>query len=124
MSAAEILTTFRTQQWGTQCMKYTYLSVLKLKDVVEVEGCDPQDHDVVKECWEASYSHRRGSASGAVDGLQKAALPPPGFRVPPWRKKKKIEATAYESAEETYREQTYVSHLTESWSKDTIRGGK
>lgn len=89
-----------------------------------VVGCDPQDHDVVKEpqCWEASYSNRRGSARGAVDGLQKAALPPPRLRVPPWREK--IEATAQGSAEQTYHVRTYVSHLTASWSKDTVREGK
>lgn len=40
-------------------------------------------------CLEASYSNRRGSASGAVDGLQNAALPPPGLRVPLWIKKNK-----------------------------------
>lgn len=37
---------------------------------------------------------------------------------------KKTEATAHASADETYRERTYVSHLTESWSKDTVSGGK
>lgn len=71
------------------------------------------------ECLEASYSNRRGSASGAVDGLQNAALPPPGLRVPLWIKK--TEATAHGSAEETYRELSSVSHSTESliWFKDT-----
>lgn len=77
-------------------------------------------------CSEASYSNRRGSASGAVDGLQNAALPPPGLRVPLWIKKKKqpTEATAHGSAEGTYRELSSVSHSTESliWFKDTGRG--
>lgn len=71
-------------------------------------------------CLEASYSNRRGSASGAVDGLQNAALPPPGLRVPLWIKKKKTHGRA----EETYRELSSVSHSTESliWFKDTVRG--
>lgn len=74
------------------------------------------------ECLEVSYSNRRGSASGAVDGLQNAALPPPGLRVPLWIKK--TEATAHGSAEETYRELSSVSHSTESliWFKDTVQG--